>query len=101
MRLIVILLLMAVFFLSGIVYGTNQETKQTVEDSEASITEAEPEESLELDEETIAKSAVQPELDGDSSVILTQKTASALEAGVKGFFEIIMQVMYQTAQIFF
>lgn len=32
---------------------------------------------------------------------LTQKTASFMEAGVKGFYEAIVQIMYQISQVFF
>ncbi|WP_249871046.1 hypothetical protein [Oceanobacillus saliphilus] len=99
MRFIVVLLMMAVFFLSGVVYGVNKE--QGIQ----YVTEA-PEE-IRVEEEnvarieTISQPVSQPHITEATPVQYTQKTASILEAGVKGFFEFLMEMMYQIAQLFF
>lgn len=106
MKILVTLLMMAVIFLSGIVFGMNRDTV-----SEPPAKEKQAEEAVELEE--VAKEEpviashpevemeIQPEIAGDGPAFHTQKAASVLGAAVKGFFEIIMQFMYQTAQLFF
>ncbi|WP_067727363.1 hypothetical protein [Oceanobacillus damuensis] len=99
MRLLVVLLFMAVFFLSGIVYGMNKEQDlPTVTDF---TEERGTEEEQNVIVETVSTPVSQPDITEASSVQYTQKTASILEAGVKGFFEVLMEFMYQIAKIFF
>ncbi|WP_087971727.1 hypothetical protein [Oceanobacillus rekensis] len=97
MRLFVVLLLMAVFFLSGTVFGMNQESSPVVEVTEEIAVEEETVPVPETEHTPVS----QPAVDETSSIHGAQKTASVLEAGVKGFFELLMQVMYQIAQLFF
>ena len=40
-------------------------------------------------------------IDEDNPVHFTQKTASVLEAGIKGFYEAIVKILYSIAEIFF
>ncbi|MBP2078140.1 hypothetical protein [Oceanobacillus polygoni] len=101
MRFIVILLLLAVFFLSGIVYGMNQEEPQAIDNDTAVVDVIEDTEEQESSVETVTIPVSQPMADADAPAQYTQKTASILGAGVKGFFELLMQVLYQTAQLFF
>lgn len=99
MRLFVILLLLAVFFLSGTVFGMNQESSRVVEVTEEVEVMEEPVTPPVPETESIP--VRQPAVDETSSNYGAQKTASVLEAGVKGFFELLMQIMYQIAQLFF
>ncbi|WP_339228180.1 hypothetical protein NSQ77_00195 [Oceanobacillus sp. FSL K6-2867] len=103
MRFVFVLLLLAVFFLSGIVYGMNKETTHVVEDDDTVAEVIEDTEEQETAGETVTVPVSQPMADAgtDTAVEYTQKTASILGAGVKGFFELLMQVLYQTAQLFF
>ncbi|RHW33135.1 hypothetical protein [Oceanobacillus profundus] len=103
MRFILILLLLAVFFLSGIVYGMNKEAPQTAEENDAVVEVIEDTEEQASTAETVTIPVSQPMADAgkDTAVQYTQNAASILGAGVKGFFELLMQVLYQTAQLFF
>ncbi|MGJ9457021.1 hypothetical protein [Oceanobacillus sp. CF4.6] len=98
MRLFVILLLLAVFFLSGTVFGMNQDSPPVMEVNEEIKIQENP---VPVAEKLTVPVSSQPGLNETSSIQNTQKTASVLEAGVKGFFEILMTLMYQIAQLFF
>ncbi|MFC4022739.1 hypothetical protein ACFOUV_02770 [Oceanobacillus longus] len=98
MRLFVVLLLLAVFFLSGTVFGMNQDSPSVLEMNEETNIQEDP---VPVAEKEIVSVSSQPGLNETSSIQNTQKTASVLEAGVKGFFEILMALMYQIAQLFF
>lgn len=107
MKILVTLLMMAVIFLSGIVFGMNRDTISQPPVNELSAEQETVEVKEEVKEEVAiavppaADMEMQPDLAGDSPAFHTQKAASVLGAAVKGFFEIIMQFMYQTAQLFF
>ncbi|SHF67708.1 hypothetical protein [Ornithinibacillus halophilus] len=117
MRFIVVVLLLAVFFLGGTVFGMNQkeevsvspkteEQVAAVEIPEQSSEEKSPEESsVEVDtsadaDDNVSEDNIQPvELEGPAGV--TQKAASVLEAAVKGFYNLIVGILYELSQLFF
>lgn len=101
-RFFVFLLLFAVVFLSGMVMGIDRENAQM--EIEKIINLFESKETPQVEEEMILEEEIvstEQSIDMDGPVHLTQKTASFLEAGVKGFYEIIVEVLYQISTIFF
>jgi len=104
MRLFFLLLVLAVVFLSGTVFGMKQENEKVDRTSElVEIKEEAVDQDIETEivAETASSPALHPEMDSAQTMDSTLNIASVLEAGVKGFFELIMQIMYQTAQLFF
>lgn len=100
-RAVITLLLLAVFFLSGMLYGIDhgQEAKPVQEDqvqeqdsSKADVNKQEVE-TIEVSNE--------PEPEMDTSAHLTQKTASFLGDIIKGIYEMVVMIFYQFAQVFF
>jgi hypothetical protein len=113
-RTVITLLLLAVFFLSGTLYGMNQGGNETNMASDESVIDGnEIEEKLieekiitEKDVETVNQENVTPTVDEDLMMMenefhLTQKTASFLETSVQGFYEVVVGIMYHVADIFF
>lgn len=114
-RTVITLLLLAVFFLSGTLYGMNQNGNETsVASNESVIDGNEIEEKLieekiitEKDVETVNQEDVtHTTVDEDLMMMenefhLTQKTASFLETSVQGFYEVVVGIMYNVADIFF
>lgn len=103
MRLLFVLLIVAVVFLSGTVFGMKQENQQAdvTPDLIETQEESEKEVETEVPVETISLPVTEPEIDDVQGMESTLNIASLLETGVKSFFELIMQAMYQTAQLFF
>lgn len=97
MRNIIILLLLVIFFLSGLVFGMqkNETAEQTAipDESAAEVTE----EINEQEQVIIAETDVLEE--GNYS--LTNRTAATMEGIVKGLFEVIVSIMYGIGELFF
>lgn len=104
LRSIVVLLLLAVFFLTGMLYGLHKDEAIILEEPKAEQLDESKEdlpvsgnEKGKEDSPDISSTSLQME----EPTNLTQKTASIMEAGVKGFYEAIVQIMYQISQVFF
>jgi|SRR5690625_4805454 len=99
-RSFIVLLLLAVFFLSGMLYGIDRESST----EPSSVTEDQLETGL---EESSFSSHENKNLVANSEILesseqnFTQQIASFLEAGVKGIYDVIVHMLYQVAQIFF
>lgn len=104
LRFFVVLLLLIICFLGGALYGMDHYglSAEESETGEESLTESARKKTIETKE---LEEALQEDrtmiVDVDVSEHYTQKTASALEAGVKGFFEVIVKILYQISQLFF
>ncbi|PAV29010.1 hypothetical protein CIL05_13600 [Virgibacillus profundi] len=111
-RSFIVLLLFALFFLTGMLYGMDKENNTATDDSVETIesvdsvkNEEKQIEIVEVDGEPVQAEEVivnsnKPELD-DQPIHITEKTASFLEAGVKGFYEVVVQILHQISQLFF
>lgn len=113
-RALITVLLLAVFFLSGTLYGINQSGEEISKASNENVINGnEIEEKLveekiitEKDIETVNQENVSSTVDQDLMMMenefhLTQKTASFLETSVQGFYEVVVGIMYHVADIFF
>ncbi|MEN1969345.1 hypothetical protein WMZ97_14870 [Lentibacillus sp. N15] len=99
-RALITLLLLAVFFLSGMLFGIDhgQQEKQVepiekTDQMEANINDKNVE-TIEVANEP------RPDVE-DTSGHSTQKLASFLGGIIKGFYEIVVMIFYQFAEIFF
>jgi len=111
LRFFTAILMLTIFFLVGMVFGMSQETgdRSTSKDhSEAvqdyQLTNQEENEINSSDIESEPKQDDVGELDSQNatmSLTLTQKTASFLEKGIKGFSEVIVGILHQIALLFF
>lgn len=105
-RTLIVLLLLAVFFLSGTLYGMNQNAKGASEpthDTEEVVSQPQstPQPKI-VDREVEVVPVVEEDVMlMDQEVHLTQKTASVLETSVQGFYEIVVGILYQVAELFF
>lgn len=101
-RLITILLMLAICFLGGMLYGVDHKKSTQPEVPHHSI-DIQPEikSPSNTDSAKVQQTAVEQQPSPAREQLLTEKTASILEAGMKGFFEIIVQLMYQFAKLFF
>lgn len=97
MRSIIILLLFAVFFLSGMVFGIDKNNRSDIEGiNEQAVEEIELEEIETVDEDiTYEQAAV---ITGKEHTV--QKVASLLEKAVRAFYELVVQLMYQFTKLF-
>ncbi|GAB3050716.1 hypothetical protein [Virgibacillus ainsalahensis] len=100
-RSFIVILLLAVFFLTGMVYGIERddlagkdETIEEIEEKEQMVEETEQ-------IETVDQAVSQEALEMEGKVHFTQKAASLLETVVKGFYEMVVQMLYQISQLFF
>jgi hypothetical protein len=100
-RSFIVLLLLAVFFLSGMLYGIDQGNiaapAPVMEDQQK---ENESEEIVFFNYEK-PEAANSEMLESVEENNFTQQTASFLEAGVKGVYDVIVHILYQIAQLFF
>ncbi|WP_156291119.1 hypothetical protein [Oceanobacillus salinisoli] len=105
-RMIIMLLLLAVVFLSGTHYGMSQSSGEKEVDLISGSNDMEtmiPSHHISENSETPVTPTpiVNQDVMMDDEVHLTQKTASFLETSVQGFYEIVVGVMYQIAETFF
>lgn len=94
MRMFTILLLLIIVFLTGMIIGIDRE-QQSMGILDGSMIEFE-----EVKEDEIVLTEHLEE-DTDSPLHVTQKTAIFLEKGVKGFYEVVVEVLYQFSTLFF
>ncbi|MBM7597911.1 hypothetical protein JOC34_000268 [Virgibacillus halotolerans] len=106
-RSFIVVLLLAVFFLSGTLYGMDRgegaeknealSSLKTSDDQQDNLetTAATTElEEMEKIEKLRAEEMNEPEH-------FTVKTASFLETAVKGFYEVVVEILYQISSLFF
>ncbi|WP_404453071.1 hypothetical protein LG329_02830 [Virgibacillus necropolis] len=104
MKSIVVLLLLVLFFVSGMLFGVEHDRTEFTLPNVETIDEEEPNVQPEAD---IQGSPVNEKVTVDSSeykeapVHFTQKMASFIEGIVKGFYGIIVQLLYQVVQLFY
>lgn len=101
-RFFIHLLLFVIVFLSGMLFGIDREHAQfniptNFESINPEKIEEEPHATSHPDDIII----VEESADMDTPVHATQKTASFLEAGVKGFYEVVVDILYQISTLFF
>ncbi len=105
-RSVVILLLLAVFFLSGTLYGMNSTNNNLQANNNSNKVEqlettASLEKHMEKVEVETPQTVKEDVMDMENNIQLTQNTASFLETSVQGFFELVVGILYQIAEIFF
>lgn len=100
MRTLVVLLSLVVFFLTGLITGmdrTHQENdRETYTAEEVSDTETIEEETVVIEQEATPNNT-----EPAGALHLTQKAAGFLESAVTGFFELVVNMAYQLAEVFF
>ncbi|WP_373892860.1 hypothetical protein ACUL41_08695 [Virgibacillus natechei] len=99
-RAFIVILLLAVFFLTGMLYGMDNNN---VAINDKSGQSEEPDQAVVIEEEeveTVETSSIDL-MDRQEPVHFIQKAASFLETGVKGFYEAVVQILYQVSQLFF
>lgn len=99
-RAVIILLLLAVCFLAGVVYGNNGGDEDNpigstpLTEPAEQFVEKEVQPAPDRQHETVT---TEPELPAP----VTEKTASVLEAGITSFFEAVVTILHQIAELFF
>ncbi|WP_217586758.1 hypothetical protein [Lentibacillus saliphilus] len=102
MRTIVVLLLLAVFFLLGIVYSQGQNESNDVIDSLDLMTERQETVDQKTEQPIVNEQNMAAEVvNVDEPPHFTQKMAASLEGIVKGFYDMIVDIMYTFAEAFF
>ncbi|MGY0694329.1 hypothetical protein ACW2QC_16365 [Virgibacillus sp. FSP13] len=99
-RSFITLLLLAVCFLTGMLLGIDRgqddNAHQEEEIKEVIVSDKDVEQdtndTIEIESETPTNI--------DSPASFTQKMASFLEVGIKGFYEMVVMIVYQIAQLF-
>lgn len=109
-RAFVLLLMLIIVFLTGMLFGvkkTQTISTQTTKNSSAEIEQSSPETNQEdnrQEKQTKPKQEKQSDSNTDQKdddQYFTHKTASFLEKGVKGFYNIVVEVMYGLSKVFF
>lgn len=101
MRTLIILLSLALFFLTGLIIGIGHDDQAN--DDNPNVEEAVEQTGKSAEQQVI----VEEELTerkvslADEPEHFTQKAASFLESGVKAFYELIVGVTYELVQVFF
>lgn len=100
MRSLVVLLLLALFFLVGIVVGLDRGENATdpIQSTENTITQEKVDEKQVM---VVEKTTSENTMTAEAPVHSTQKMATFLEASVQGFYDIVVEVIYQIVQVFF
>lgn len=108
MRPFIFLLLLVIVFLAGIIVGNdrseNKEDHIGHEDLVLNQSENEPEEEavfIDYSEELHDPELNTDQLNRDLQKHATQRVASFMEKGVKGLYEIIINILYQISSLFF
>lgn len=109
-KFISVLLLLVVCFLIGTIVGIDQHEQVLLPDSsnleeQLGVVEVPSENSQKVNQqvqtnEVVNQEAIAQEL-ATNNDHLSQKTASFLEVIVKGFYDMIVQILYQISQLFF
>ncbi|GGM31128.1 hypothetical protein GCM10011351_16580 [Paraliobacillus quinghaiensis] len=102
MRKLVMLLLLAVFFLTGMVLGTQQQGSVTsvesnINEEEVAGVAIEMDSPLEIVEEPISNTI---EIQGDHPTHITQQVAKTIEHAGVWFYDQVIDVAYGLSQIF-
>lgn len=96
-RFLMAALLLAIFFLVGALYGMDRSVVSGTGQGSAEVPELEAQqEEPEITEEPVIAAPVEME----GPVPFTQKAASLLETVVKGFYEVIVEILFQISQVF-
>ncbi|MGM8213507.1 hypothetical protein ACLIBH_12090 [Virgibacillus sp. W0430] len=97
-RVFIILLLLAVFFLSGMAFGIDKNNDDTYGpvDFDDVVEEVEVQEVEEPKQSNPKKAALLTEEDH-----LVQKIAGFLDKIVRAFYELVVHVLYRFAELFF
>lgn len=100
MRSLVVLLLLALFFLVGMVVGIDRGESSTdpIQNTEKTVNQEKVEEKQVM---VVEQTASENVMTAEAPKHFTQKMATFLEAGVQGFYELIVEVIYQIVQVFF
>lgn len=96
-RSFIVLLLLAVFFLAGTLYGMDRGDVAAKDEKIASVEVPNNNEQA----ETIKKAEETNTIKIQETGHFTEKAASFLEAAVTGFYEVVVQILYQVSQLFF
>lgn len=97
MRSIVILLLFAIFFLSGMVFGIDKNNRSDMGDLNEQIVEEMELDEIETDNDDVSYEQASMITSKEHTL---QKVASLLEKAVRTFYEFIVHLMYQFAKLF-
>lgn len=110
-RYFIVILLLVIFFLSGALYGMNKDSfvvkrnseNYTVSETPTTIpTIAKEEPTNAEDKDSVTIETVDKDiLAVNEKAQATNKAASFLETSVQGFYEIVVQILYEIANIFF
>ncbi|WP_042146016.1 hypothetical protein [Paucisalibacillus sp. EB02] len=109
-KFVSVLLLLVVCFLVGTLVGidhkgksilpaANTKTKTEVIESTPEVQQTVKQQTQET--ENVNQQSVAEELSASSTDHLSQKTASFLEVIVQGFYDLIVQILYQISQLFY
>lgn len=102
MRSFIVLLLLIVVFLAGVLIGMERnEGGMYVNNNSSEINEVEQTDKVihwEEDEELLMLEKQMLEMESPEQT--TQKVATFLEAGVKGFYEVIVEALFQISSLF-
>lgn len=106
-RSFIVILLLAVFFLSGTLYGMDHskgvEDEDVLPSMEASDNQRESAETMsetvELEEQEKIEQTRLAQASGPQH--FTEKMANFLETAVKGFYEVVVEILYQISALFF
>ncbi|WP_010097071.1 hypothetical protein [Ornithinibacillus scapharcae] len=108
-KFISVVLLLVICFLVGAIVGMEHnpqtilanetETKTQSVESDEKIQETVAKDSSEV--EIVNEDAVAQEIANSNDEHLSQKTASFLEGMVQGFYDLVVEVLYQLSQVFF
>lgn len=101
MRSFIVLLLLTVVFLSGMLIGMDRKEESHANNIPSEMNVIEQTDNLAYgdgyeEQPVIVEQII--EIEGPAQT--TQKIASFLEAGVKGFYEIIVEVLFQVSSLF-
>lgn len=114
MRTLVVLLLLIVCFLGGALFGINKNELSMFTKADGEVGVIEHTAVQERQDETNSNKANEdapsveqqdhiqatvPGIDGPENT--TQKTASMLETVIKGFYDLVVEILYQFSEVFF
>lgn len=104
-RTFIVFLMLLVVFLAGILLGVErgQFASSSDPEKEAVLQEDNMDEQT-VEDRQIEEKEIEEEnylTDPDGKTHLMQKTASFLETGVSGFYDVIVQMLYQFSSLFF
>lgn len=103
-RSLIVVLLLAVCFLTGVVYGNDKQAEEsTPQQTEMKVDVKEAKDEVLQTKTTSDTTEVitEEKINTNGPSPVTEKTASILEAGVSGFYEVVVEILYQVSQLFF